>query len=109
MNVITVEEAQRRHREVGAVMLDVREEHEWAGGHVEDAVHLPLSRFATGEFDPDTTYLMMCRSGARSAQATMALANAGYTAANVDGGMLAWAAAGLPMVSENGQPPHVVS
>jgi rhodanese-related sulfurtransferase len=38
----------------------------------------------------------------------MYLAAQGYEVANLDGGMIDWAAAGRPMVSETGQPPHVV-
>jgi rhodanese-related sulfurtransferase len=43
-----------------------------------------------------------CRIGGRSAMATEAFAQAGYDAHNMAGGMLAWAAAGLPMTPEGG-------
>ena len=41
-------------------------------------------------------------------QATHYLAQQGYDAVNLDGGMIDWAAAGRPMLSENGRPPQVV-
>jgi rhodanese-related sulfurtransferase len=45
--------------------------------------------------------------GGRSAQVTAWLNQQGWQAANLEGGMLAWATAGRPMVSEDGQPPRV--
>jgi rhodanese-related sulfurtransferase len=44
----------------------------------------------------------VCRSGHRSAHAADALAAAGFNAVNLAGGMLAWAAEGLPVVTEHG-------
>ena len=48
---------------------------------------------------------MICRVGGRSARVVQFLVAQGYPAVNVDGGMLAWAAAGRPVVNDgNGQP-----
>ncbi len=57
---------------------------------------------------PDRQTLVVCKVGGRSAQAAGYLAQQGYDVVNLDGGMLDWAAAGRPMVSETGQPPQVV-
>ena len=91
--------------ERGAVLLDVRESDEWAAGHAPDAIHVPLagvsdtaSRFANQEV------LTVCRSGGRSAKAAEMLAQAGITVRNVVGGMTSWAAAGLPVVRDDGAP-----
>ncbi len=46
--------------------------------------------------------IFYCRSGARSAMATEALAQAGYDAHNMAGGMLAWEAAGLELEPADG-------
>ena len=51
---------------------------------------------------------MVCKIGGRSAQAVQWLQQQGYDAVNLAGGMLDWEGAGRPMVSETGQPPHVV-
>lgn len=91
-----------------AVLVDVREQDEWDAGHAPGATHIPLSQFGAATWDPSATYLMICRSGARSGQAATALARAGYDAANVEGGMLAWRAADLPMEASTGTP-HVLS
>lgn len=56
----------------------------------------------------DSEVYVVCKVGGRSAQAVQYLNAQGRKAVNVDGGMLAWAEAGRPMVSETGQPPAVV-
>lgn len=88
----------------GAVLLDVRENDEWAAGHAPSAVHVPmgqvlqrLDELATAF--PDRPVRVVCRSGGRSARVTVALQQAGWDAVNVGGGMRAWAAAGRPMVA----------
>ena len=93
----------------GVNVLDVREDIEWVHGHIEGAVHIPLSELP-GRVDelPDGQLLVVCKIGGRSAQATNYLAAKGHDVVNLDGGMLDWAGAGRPMVSENGQNPQVV-
>ena len=93
-----------------AVVLDVREDYEWAAGHAPDAVHIPLDQLPDrlDELDPDTDLAVICRTGGRSARATQWLEAHGYSAVNVTGGMGAWLEAGKPMVSDNGQEPTVV-
>ena len=92
-----------------AYLLDVREPEEWVAGHAPDALHVPLGEVTArlAEIPADRQVVVVCRSGARSAQATAYLNRTGRTAVNLDGGMHAWAAAGRPMVSETGQPPVV--
>ena len=52
--------------------------------------------------DPATPVVFYCRSGARSAMATQAFAEAGFDAHNMAGGLLAWDAAGLPLEPDGG-------
>jgi rhodanese-related sulfurtransferase len=93
----------------GLSVLDVREDIEWVHGHIEGAVHIPLSELpARVDELPDGQTLIVCKIGGRSAQATMYLAGKGYDVANLEGGMIDWAGAGRPMVSETGQAPQVV-
>ena len=93
----------------GVSVLDVREDIEWLHGHIDGAVHIPLSQLTTRVGDlPEGQLLVVCKIGGRSAQATMYLTAQGYQAVNLDGGMIDWASAGRPMVSETGQPPMVV-
>ncbi|GFH36512.1 rhodanese-like domain-containing protein [Streptomyces pacificus] len=95
-------------------MLDVREHDEWAAGHVEGALHVPISDFAArvGEVteavaDGRRAYVM-CRVGGRSAQVTQYLVQQGIDAVNVEGGMQAWDAAGRPMVTDSGKDAYVL-
>ena len=93
----------------GAYLLDVREPVEWAAGHAENAVHIPMNDVPArlAEVPEDGEIFVICKSGGRSAQVTAYLLQNGRRATNVAGGTLAWAAAGKPMVSENGSAPHV--
>ncbi len=90
-------------------LLDVREGYEWAAGHIAGATHIPLGELGqrVTEIPRDETVYVICRTGRRSAQAARALAEAGWQAINVAGGMQDWAAAGRPMVSDSGAAPAV--
>lgn len=94
----------------GLVVLDVREDDEWRAGHIEGALHIPLSQLPAraGEVRSDAQVLCVCKGGGRSARATMLLAQSGVQAVNLDRGMHGWVSAGHPMVSETGQPPEVI-
>jgi rhodanese-related sulfurtransferase len=88
----------------GAVLLDVREDDEWAAGHAEGAVHIPMGE-VVARFDevPDGSPIhVLCRVGGRSAQVTHYLIAQGRDAVNVNGGMLDWEAAGRPVVTGDG-------
>jgi rhodanese-related sulfurtransferase len=92
-----------------AVFLDVREPDEWQAGHIEEATHIPLADLPAriGELSPDDALVVVCRSGARSGRAVAWLNQNGFDTQNLDGGMVAWAAAGRKMVSETGEAPAV--
>ena len=92
----------------GALLVDVREDDEWLAGHAAGAMHVPLAQVGSVELPQEGTVLVVCRSGGRSSKAVTALTAAGVQAVNVDGGMTAWAAAGLPMVSGIGEDPQVI-
>ena len=93
----------------GAVLLDVREPHEWQAGHAPKARHIPLGQLArrTGELPPGRAVVTVCRSGARSARAAALLARDGRQVSNLSGGMHAWARAGLPVVARGGGPGRI--
>ena len=93
----------------GVSILDVREPVEWHHGHIDGATHVPLMDLP-GRLDevPAGRVVVVCKVGARSAQATVWLAQQGHDVANLDGGMVEWAAAGRPMVSETERPAQVV-
>ncbi|MFJ1797390.1 rhodanese-like domain-containing protein [Streptomyces sp. NPDC088180] len=89
-----------------AVLLDVREEAEWRTGHAPGAVHAPLTALDGGAVLPASVrgrpLVVICRSGHRSQRAVRLLTERGADAVDVEGGMIAWAAARLPVVDERG-------
>lgn len=88
------------------VLLDVREDDEWQRGHVAGAQHIPMGDIPArmGEIDAGANLFVMCHVGGRSLRVSQYLARNGYHPINVDGGMLAWAGAGRPVVTDDGSP-----
>ncbi|MEQ1662926.1 MAG: rhodanese-like domain-containing protein [Thiobacillus sp.] len=85
-----------------ALVLDVREDKEYAAGHIPKARHIPLAQLGTrlSELDKfkSKPVLVSCRSGQRSARACGILKKAGFaTVYNQAGGILAWERANLPV------------
>jgi rhodanese-related sulfurtransferase len=94
MKTITVQE--RRARDIP--LVDVREEHEFAAGHVPGAISLPMSTLGERLDElPDGAFDVICQVGGRSARVVQALEARGYDATNVDGGTSEWVAAGYPI------------
>jgi rhodanese-related sulfurtransferase len=90
-------------------VLDVREEVEWVHGHIDGAMHIPITELGQRlEEVPAGRTLVVCQVGGRSAKAVAYLNQHGREAFNLHGGMVDWAEAGRPMVSETDGPPHVV-
>ncbi|MBN2909579.1 rhodanese-like domain-containing protein [Polycladomyces sp. WAk] len=73
-------------------VLDVRKAEEWTKGHIPGAIHIPLDELPLrlGELDPNREWIVVCRSGNRSAKACAYLAERGFRVRNMRGGMLAW-------------------
>ena len=89
----------------GAVQLvDVRETYEHEAGRIAGARHVELTRLTdeAGSIDRDRPVLFYCRVGSRSAMATQAFRAAGFDAYNLEGGLAAWARAGLPLEPRGG-------
>ena len=84
-------------------IIDVREASEYEGvlGHIGDAKLLPLNELLSriNELDREMPIVAVCRSGARSAQATVILQKEGFKrVANLNGGMLRWRAEGHQVI-----------
>lgn len=89
---VSAEEARAKQKS-GAVLVDVREMHEWNEGHIPGARHIPLGSLAkrAKELDPAKEIIAVCRSGSRSITAAMILQHAGYTnVSSMAGGMISW-------------------
>jgi rhodanese-related sulfurtransferase len=87
-----------------AHLIDVRDHHEWANGHIDGARSVPLEQLREDperELEHDAVLVFICAKGARSLTAAKLAERLGYeTVYNVEGGTAAWARAGLPLVAE---------
>jgi rhodanese-related sulfurtransferase len=89
----------------GAIQLiDVRQDYEVEAGRIAGARQVELTELAAQaeSIERDRPVVFYCRSGARSAMASDAFAQAGFDAHNMAGGLLAWEDAGLPLEPEEG-------
>jgi phage shock protein E len=85
------------------VVLDIRTPEEFAEGHIDGAVNIDFYAADFGdrlaELDPEARYVLYCRSDNRTGQTMPMLEELGFAdVAEVDGGVVAWAEAGLPLV-----------
>jgi rhodanese-related sulfurtransferase len=86
-----------------ALFLDVREEEEFAKGHVREARNIPLAKLGErigelGKFKSKQV-VVMCATGVRSAKAAAQLKAAGFETVNImEGGVTAWQSQGLPTI-----------
>ena len=88
-----------------AFVLDVRDDAEFASGHIADAMHIPVADLAArvGELKKyqNKTILVNCQKGMRSAKACDILRKAEFTQVNnLQGGLSAWLEAKLPIVTK---------
>jgi rhodanese-related sulfurtransferase len=87
-----------------AVVVDVREQHEYDAGHIKGAILLPLSSWDPSDLPdvPDGKHLLLhCRSASRCGMAAANLIEHGYQGHinRLAGGLIAWVAAGAPIES----------
>jgi rhodanese-related sulfurtransferase len=89
----------------GVVTLDVRTPAEYASGHLAGAVNVdvesPDFSSQVSQLDPEASYAVYCRSGNRSKVAMDQMSAAGFTTMqDLDGGIVAWQAQGLPVTTQ---------
>lgn len=95
----------RKMPRAGHLLIDVREDHEWAAGHAAGAIHLSKGIIERDieikASDKSATMVLYCGGGYRSALVAEALGKMGYkNAISLDGGWRAWNEAGLPVEKE---------
>jgi rhodanese-related sulfurtransferase len=100
-SVTTLEATQLVNRQ-DALLVDVREQAEYAQSHILNARWVPLSqidaRLAEIEKFKDKPVIVYCASGNRSSAAAAALRKSGFSnVSNLSGGFAAWRQAGLPV------------
>ena len=91
--------------EGGAQVVDVRTANEHAVSHIEGAAHIPLERLdeEAEQLDRDRPVVLYCRGGNRSGIAAEAFKSSGWDAHSIDGGLVAWTEAGLPVEPEGAE------
>ncbi|MEG0239155.1 rhodanese-like domain-containing protein [Anaerorhabdus sp.] len=89
---IDSKEAYRMIQEEDVVILDVRTPEEYAEGHIEDSINIPLDEIETRfeELNKEDTILVYCRSGNRSKSASNLLVKQGFTHIFDFGGLNTW-------------------
>ena len=105
MQIKSIDPASLKKRldEGNVVLIDVREPHEHAREHIEGARLVPLSRFQAEDFSTlgDKTAVFHCHSGGRTGSNARLFASKGFRDAyHLNGGIMAWKAAGLPTQSK---------
>ena len=91
----------------GAVMVDIRSAAEYSGKHIGGALSLPLDQLDGEHLPQDGVVVFNCLSGMRTRQNAAQLQNCAACCREVyilDGGLNAWAKAGLPVHARPGQP-----
>jgi rhodanese-related sulfurtransferase len=102
---LTVDQVKaRQDRGEKLILIDVREDNEWAKDHLPGAIHLGkgiIERDVEDRFpDPNAEIILYCGGGFRSALAANNLQKMGYTRViSMDGGIRDWREKGLPLVS----------
>lgn len=86
-------------RDDAVEIIDVRQPEEYREAHVEPSRLIPLGELGrrAAELDPSRTLLTLCRSGRRSDIAAQQLAAQGFRVRNIEGGIIAWIGAHLPV------------
>ena len=90
---ILVKELRDRLDKKDLILIDVRENEEYAICSIEPSVHIPMNKIPShlNKLDKDTGYAIICHSGVRSHNVCLYLQNHGFKVRNVVGGIHQWA------------------
>jgi rhodanese-related sulfurtransferase len=91
-------------------IVDVRQDVEFASGHIESSIHIPLKELPAriGELDAERRTLVVCQIGQRSDMGARFLRSQGIDAHNLDGGVKRWVRSGYPLTNESGNSGEVI-
>lgn len=92
IKVLTPVDVEKVMNDDNIVIIDVREDEEVAQGMIGTAKHIPLGDIpqAVSDLDKSKDYILVCRSGARSMNASKYMNEQGFKVSNMKGGMLEW-------------------
>jgi rhodanese-related sulfurtransferase len=99
---VSPEQAQAAVDSGDAQLVDIREDYEYAAGHIEAARHVELQALPAqaDSLDRARPVIFQCRSGARSLMAAQAFRQAGFQAYSMSGGLVQWAGEGRPIAPD---------
>jgi rhodanese-related sulfurtransferase len=105
-NNISVADATLKINREDALIIDVRETHEWDRGHIPNARHIALGQIGKRMHEIEKfksrPVIVVCASGNRSSSACGALKRAGFEQVfNLSGGIGAWSEANLPVTTKH--------
>ncbi len=106
-SIAPVELNARQASSTALVVIDVRTSGEYAAGHIPGALNIPFDEVAEkiSTVDAPNGVALYCMLGPRARKGEAALLGAGYTSVlHIEGGLAAWAAAGLPVEVDSPEP-----
>jgi rhodanese-related sulfurtransferase len=105
MHTLEPEQVAEKLADDGWQIIDVREPHEREAGYIDGTRHIEIAELtAQAEtLDRERPVIFYCRVGSRSGMATQAFRASGWDAYNMAGGLVEWAARGLPLAPEGGR------
>ena len=100
-----VAEFQAKTQEADVVILDVRTKGEFNEGHIANSINIDFQSDSflneISKLDKSKTYAVYCRSGNRSGKAVATMSNEQFISLyNLNGGVIDWAGAGYPLVTQ---------
>ena len=97
---VGLEEVEAGLQDGSITLIDVREPHEFAAGHIPGSVSMPLSRFDVGSLPGQGRVVFSCAAGVRSRTAIAFCHEAGLQwSEHYPGGFKGWASSGLPVAA----------
>lgn len=100
---INTNQYRQQYSETPHILIDIRSAQEFAGGHIEGAQNIPLSKLPKklDKLSKDQPVVVVCRNGVRGREAVDMLQSAGFNASNLVGGIMNWRKDGGTLLNNN--------
>lgn len=85
------------------ILIDIRSNQEYAGGHIDGAQNIPLSKLPKKleKLSKEQPIVVICRNGVRGREAVDMLQSSGFDASNLVGGIMTWRKDGGALINNN--------
>ena len=100
---ISANQYMQQYSDIPHTIIDIRSAQEYAGGHMEGAENIPLSKLSKKltKLPKDQPIVVVCRNGVRGREAVDMLQSAGFEASNLVGGIMNWRKDGGTLLNNN--------